>query len=169
MYDNLQNKPIIGVMGSTSCNEEEYGLAERVGELIAQRRGIVLCGGGTGVMEAVCKGAKKAGGITIGIMPGSNRFESPHNQYVDIPIYTGMSDGRNAINAKSSDVVIAISGSYGTLSEIGLALKSGKHVVALNSWQLSSKNTSLQNYYPVNSPEEAVELVFLFLKNKVDL
>jgi uncharacterized protein (TIGR00725 family) len=112
----LSHKPIIGVMGGGSCTDPIKSIAFHVGQLIAQRGGIVLCGGRTGVMEAVCQGAHENGGLTIGIMPGSNADESPPNPFVDIPIYTGMSNGRNAINVKSSDVVIAINGGSGTLS-----------------------------------------------------
>jgi len=166
MSDNLKGMPIIGVMGSAVCTDAEGKLAERVGEVIAQRGGIVLCGGGSGIMKAVCMGAKRGGGITIGIMPGSDRYESPPNEFVDIPIFTGMSDGRNSINAKTSEVVIAIAGSYGTLSEIGLALKNGKKVVALESWELYRRGKSPENYFPVQSAEEAVELAFSFLDER---
>ncbi len=152
------------MIGGASCNAEEYSIAEAVGELTASRGGIVLCGGGRGVMEAVCKGVKKAGGTTIGIMPGSTPMESPPNRFVDIPIFTGMSDGRNVINTKSSDVVIAIGGSFGTLSEIGLALKSGKRVISINSWNINRDGVKMDNYLKVDSAEEAVELAFNLLK-----
>jgi uncharacterized protein (TIGR00725 family) len=111
-------------------------------------------------MEAVAKGAKKANGITIGILPGSNMEESPPNHFIDIPIFTGMSDGRNAINAKTADIIIAIGGEGGTLSEIGLALKNNKEVVALQSWELKRKDKIPSQYHTVGSPEEAVELAF---------
>ena len=166
MRDDLKGLPIIGIMGSALCTDTEGKLAERVGELIAQRSGIVLCGGGSGIMKAVCRGAKRYGGITIGIMPGSSKFESPPNEFVDIPIFTGMSDGRNSINAKTSEVVIAVAGSYGTLSEIGLALKNGKKVVALKSWELYREEKPPENYFPVQSAEEAAELAFSFIKER---
>ena len=157
-------------MGAAVCTAEEYRLAHRVGELIAERGAVVLCGGGSGVMAAVSEGAKSAGGLVIGIMPGSDSTESPPNKWVDIPIYTGMSDGRNSINAKSSDVVIAIAGSFGTLSEIGLALKNGKQVIALNSWRLSREGCALQRYIQVSSPEQAVKTAFEIVNsNKVAL
>jgi uncharacterized protein (TIGR00725 family) len=117
-------------------------------------------------MEAVCKGAKKIGGTTIGIMPGSDKSESPPNTYIDIPIFTGMTDARNAINAKSSEIVIAIAGSFGTLSEIGLALKCGKKVIALDSWVISRKNRIPEDYYAVFSAEEAVDFAFKLLNKR---
>ena len=163
MKDMKKIGPIIGVMGGSRCSPDEWQLAFRVGELIATKGGVVLCGGGIGVMEAVCKGAKKSGGLTIGIMPGSNHFESPPNPFVDIPIFTGMSDGRNSINVKSAEVIIAVGGSYGTLSEIGLALKNGKKVIALRSWELHREGLTIINYFQVDSAEEAVELAFSIL------
>ena len=147
-------------MGGSSCSKSIAEIAGRVGELIAEKGGILLCGGGSGVMEACCKGAKSAGGMTIGILPGSNENESPPNEYIDIPIFTGMSDGRNSINAKSSDVIIAIDGEAGTLSEIALALKNGKHVIALNSWDIAKNGKIPVGYHMVKTAEEAVELAF---------
>ena len=147
-------------MGGSSCSKQIAEIAERVGELIAEKGGILLCGGGSGVMEACCKGAKSAGGLTIGIMPGSDRSESPPNEYIDVPIFTGMSDARNSINAKSSDVVIAIDGGSGTLSEIGLALKNGKPVIALDSWDLKRNGKIPDGYHTAKTAEEAVELAW---------
>ena len=152
-------------MGGASCSPEIGKIAERVGELIAGKGGILLCGGGSGVMEHSAKGAKSAGGTTIGIMPGSDRDESPPNKYIDIPIFTGMSDGRNSINAKSSDVIIAIDGSSGTLSEIGLALKNGKHVIGIGSWELKRNGITPVLYHEAESAEEAVELAWKVMKS----
>ena len=157
------SKFIIGVMGGAACSEEESAIAERVGELIAEKGGILLCGGGSGIMTAVAKGAKNKGGLTIGIMPGSGSNESPPNEYIDIPIFTGMSDGRNSINVKSSDIVIAIAGGAGTLSEIGLALKNDKKVITIGSWDLSRKGETPVGYFQVETAEEAVEMAFSFI------
>jgi len=114
-------------------------------------------------MTAVAKGAKSRGGLTVGIMPGSDGDESPPNPYIDIPIFTGMSDGRNSINAKSSDIVIAIAGGAGTLSEIGLALKNRKKVISVGSWNLSRNGETTPGYYQVGTAEEAVEMAFRFI------
>jgi len=162
-------KIIIGVMGGSRCSDEESAIAERVGGLIAERGWILLCGGGSGIMTAVARGAKRSGGLTIGIMPGSNSSESPPNSYIDIPIFTGMSDGRNSINAKSSDIVIAIAGGTGTLSEIGLSLKNHKKVIAVKSWELSRNNDTPSDYFQVETAEEAVELAFkIICQNQPD-
>jgi uncharacterized protein (TIGR00725 family) len=156
----LKSKFIIGVMGGSSCDDHIRDLAFQIGQLIAQRGGIVLCGGGTGVMEAVCYGAHEHGGLTVGIMPGSNALESPPNPYVDIPIYTGMSDGRNSINVKSSNVVIAINGGPGTLSEIGIALKNGKYVIGVSTWEPKIDNELPPGFVVASDPEDAVEKAF---------
>jgi len=126
---------VIGVMGASSCNDEVYNEAYEVGRLIARQGAILLGGGRTGVMEAAAKGAKQEGGLTVGILPGSNEMESPPNPFIDIAIFTGLSDARDAINVRSSDAVIALWGGFGTLAEIALALKIGKPVIVLHSWR----------------------------------
>ncbi len=109
---------------------EVYWMAEELGRSIASRGAVLITGGRGGVMEAVCKGAKEKGGLTIGILPESEKDANP---YVDVSIVTGMGDARNVINVKSADVVIALHGGAGTLSEIALALKAGKRVIAVKS------------------------------------
>lgn len=126
--------PIIGVMGSGRKSPHEH-LAYQLGCLIAREGYILLTGGGGGIMEAASRGAAETNGIVVGILP-SNGPEDPRygiypNPYVTIPIYTGMSDARNVINVKSSDVVAVLPGGGGTLSEIGLALKSKKPVIVI--------------------------------------
>ncbi|MFQ5788382.1 MAG: TIGR00725 family protein, partial [Thermodesulfobacteriota bacterium] len=112
--------------------KEEFKAAEEVGKEIAKRKGVVVCGGEGGVMEATCKGAKSENGLTIGIIPGYRKSEA--NQYVDIPIVTGMSHARNIIVVRSSDAIIALGGSYGTLSEIAFALKLGIPIIGIKTW-----------------------------------
>ena len=127
---------IISVIGSSKpATEEHVELAEAVGRELANRGVMVVCGGLTGIMEAVCRGAKSAGGTTIGILPG--HAASNANNYVDIPIVTGMGYSRNVIVVYSGSAVIAVGGAYGTLSEIGHALSEGIPVVGLKSWPLS--------------------------------
>jgi uncharacterized protein (TIGR00725 family) len=150
---------IIGVFGSGSVGEKtpEWQTAYKVGRNIALNNGIVLTGGLGGVMTAASRGAREAGGTTIGILPGS-RETSPPNPYVDIAIFTGMGEARNVINVKSCHAAIAIGGEYGTLSEIALALKTGCPVVSLASWQCSR----IGRLVPVTTaadPEEAVRKV----------
>jgi uncharacterized protein (TIGR00725 family) len=150
---------IIGVMGGSSCTPREYDLALEVGKRIAARGWVLLCGGGTGVMEAAARGAKEAGGLTLGILPGSDAEETPPNPHIALPIFTGMSDGRNAINVKSSDVVIAIGGGFGTLSEIALALRCGKPVIGLNTWTFAREGADMGLFIKAETVEEVERLL----------
>lgn len=109
-----------------------------------------MCGGLGGVMEAACSGAQGAGGTTVGILPGLDRSEA--NAYVDVAIATGLGEARNALVVRAADAVIAIGGGYGTLSEVALALKAGKRVVGLGTWDVEGVEA-------VDSPESAVEAV----------
>ena len=113
----------VSVIGGSVVTDAQYELAEAVGRLLGKRGHEVVCGGRTGVMEAVCAGARAAGGHTISILPGPDRAAA--NEYVDTPIATGMGNARNALVVLNSDAVIAIDGSTGTLSEIALALDAG--------------------------------------------
>ena len=146
---------IIGVIGNSSCSPEEAKLAETVGELLAQRGAIIVCGGLGGVMEAVCCGAKFKGGLTVGILPGQDANMA--NPWVDIPIVTGLGEARNVVVVKSAQAVIAIGGSYGTLSEIAYALKSGIPVIGLNTWSLSRNGREDDSIIRVQSAAEAVD------------
>ncbi|MFH0813429.1 MAG: TIGR00725 family protein, partial [Pseudomonadota bacterium] len=125
----------IGVIGNSACSDEVINLAEKVGEEVAKRKGILICGGLTGVMEGAARGAKKAGGLTVGILPGNR--DSDANPFIDIPIVTGLGYARNIIVVQSSEVVIAIGGKYGTLSEIAYALQFNIPVVGLQTWDIS--------------------------------
>ena len=154
-----KRRPLVGVMGGSRCDEEMSKLAFRVGVLIAERDAVLLCGGGGGVMEAAAAGARQAGGLTVGIMPGADEGESPPNQYIDVAIFTGLRDGRNWVNACACDALIAIAGGYGTLSEIGLALKIGRPVVLLHTWQFDC-DENLPQPPKATTAEEAVDLAF---------
>jgi len=109
-----RSKLFIAVIGGSECSPEEAKMAEEVGRELALRGATIVCGGLGGVMEAACRGAHSAKGITVGILPGDDREAA--NPHVDIPIVTGMGYARNAIVVKSAQAVIAIAGSYGTLS-----------------------------------------------------
>lgn len=126
---------IVAVIGDGSCSAETARLAEQVGRLLAANEAVVICGGLGGVMEAACRGAKSAGGLTIGVLPGRNYRDA--NPYVDIPVVTGMGEARNVVVVGSARSIIAVSGGFGTLSEIAHALKLGIPVVGLGTWQLS--------------------------------
>ena len=124
----------IGVIGPSRATPEIAEAAFQVGALIARGGAILVCGGGGGAMEAACRGARSAGGTTVGILPGPTREDA--NPFVDIAIPTGMGEARNALVVRASDAVIAVGGGVGTLSEIGLALKMGRPVIGLGTWAL---------------------------------
>jgi len=153
--------PIVGVIGAARTDEEARALAYDVGRLIAERDAILVCGGLSGVMEAACQGAYEHNGITIGILPTDDTYEA--NPYVQVPIATGFGIGRNVVIARTADVLIAVGGSYGTLSEIGLALNLGKRVVHLQSWDLDQAGAvDAELYVEAQTPEEAVERALEF-------
>src|SRR4030042_693834 len=143
------------VIGGSGCSLEEAKLAEEVGQELARRGAILICGGLGGVMEAACKGASAEGGITVGILPGDDR--SAANPYVRIPIVTGIGYARNVIVVKSAQAVIAIDGSYGTLSEIAYALQNGIPVIGLNTWSLSLNEQVDDAIIPAQNAREAVD------------
>jgi uncharacterized protein (TIGR00725 family) len=118
-------KRLVGVIGSSVGTPEQLAQARTVGRLIAERGAVLLCGGMTGVMTAAAQGAREAGGLTIGILPGANAAESPPNEFIDIPLFTGLREARNYLIACASEGLIAIGGGYGTLSEIALGLRLG--------------------------------------------
>ncbi|MFC1507269.1 TIGR00725 family protein [Thermoproteota archaeon] len=153
----------ITVIGSAqSISSDVYQMAEELGKAIASRGAVLITGGRGGVMEAVCKGAKEKQGLTVGILPGCDKDANP---YVDIIIVTGMGDGRNIINIKSADAIIAVNGGAGTLSEIALALKTGRKVIAIRpSGGVAEKMAGIvidgREVTSVESVEEAIDLVF---------
>jgi len=128
-------KPMVAVVGPATCTDNQADIAEAVGKIIAERGAIVVCGGRGGVMEAVCKGAVSSGGITVGILPGTDANEG--NPYLSVSLPTGLGEARNTLIARAGQAMIAIGGSYGTLSEIALALKFGRKVVGLETWSAS--------------------------------
>ncbi len=144
----LRKKIRIGVIGGSSPDKEARQQAFRVGQLIAEKGAILVCGGLSGVMESASRGAKEAGGFTIGILPGNSLDDA--NISIDIPIATGMGYSRNSLVAMNSDAIIAIDGQYGTLSEIAYGCIYGKKVIGLGTWDL-------EGVAPVKSPEQAVD------------
>jgi uncharacterized protein (TIGR00725 family) len=155
---------IIAVIGDSSCSPEEAKLAESVGELLAQRGATIVCGGLGGVMEAVCRGAKSKGGLTVGILPGED--PSMANPWVDIPVVTGLGEARNVAVVKSAQAMIAIGGGYGTLSEIAHALKSSIPVIGLNTWSLSRNEREDDSIIRVQSATEAVDKAISLAKRR---
>jgi len=152
---SLEAQMVIAVIGDSSCSAEEAKLAEAVGEGLAQQGATIVCGGLGGVMEAVCRGARAKGGMSIGVLPGEDI--SMANQWVDIPIATGVGYARNMAVVKSAQAVIAIGGNYGTLSEIAYALKSDIPVIGLNTWSLSRNGKEVDAIIRVGNAGEAVD------------
>jgi uncharacterized protein (TIGR00725 family) len=137
-------------VGPGEALPEVVTAAEAVGRGLAARGAVVVCGGLGGAMEAACRGAKEAGGMTVGLLPGLDRRDA--NPYVDVAVTTGLGEARNALVVRAADALIAVGGGYGTLSELGLALRTGKRVVGLGTWEIDGIE-------PASSPEEAVEAV----------
>jgi uncharacterized protein (TIGR00725 family) len=148
-------KKFIAVIGGSQCSSQEARLAEEVGRELARRGVILVCGGLGGVMEAACRGANSEGGVTIGILPGESRQTA--NPYVQFPIVTGIGYARNVAVVKSAQAVIAIDGSYGTLSEISHALQNSIPVIGLNTWSLSKNGQQDNSIIPAQSAAEAVD------------
>ncbi len=146
----------MSVVGSGTASGELYEMAREIGRLVAERGGTLICGGRSGVMEAAARGATEAGGVAIGILPDEDRKGG--NEYLSHSVATGTGHARNLAVVCSGDVVIAVGGEYGTLSEIGLARKVGRSVVALESWELG------EHVSVASSPEEAVEAAFGLLE-----
>ena len=150
----MNQKRIIAVIGGSKCSRQEAELAEEVGRELARQDAILVCGGLGGIMAATCKGASSEGGVTIGILPGGNRQTA--NPYVQIPIVTNLGEARNVVVVKSARAVIAIGGGYGTLSEIGHALRNGIPVIGLNTWTLSRNGQPDSSIIVAQNPAEAV-------------
>jgi uncharacterized protein (TIGR00725 family) len=150
----------VAVIGAAACEpgSEAARLGEEVGRRLAEAGATLVCGGLTGVMEAACRGAREAGGVAIGIVPGNSVGEAnPHCSHV---VATGIGHARNLAVVSSGEVVIAIGGEWGTLSEIGFARAIGRTVVALRSWALSGRERmeGAPGVLLADSPREAVEL-----------
>ncbi|HVM01919.1 MAG TPA: TIGR00725 family protein [Acidimicrobiales bacterium] len=125
----------VAVVGPGDAAPEALASAEAVGRALAEAGAVVVCGGLGGVMEAACRGARQAGGTTLGLLPGADRAAA--NRWVDVAVATGLGEARNALVVGAADAVVAVAGGYGTLSEIALALKAGKPVVGLGTWDVA--------------------------------
>ena len=168
---SVARKPyIIGVMGShRDQSPAVMADARRLGEALARRGYVLLTGGGPGVMRAACEGANKAGGLVIGVLPNDKQhpLEKYPNEFVDIPIFTGMYDARNVINAKTPHVLVALSGGAGTLSEVAIAIRSGTPVISLHAPPF--KIPEEHDFIAVNTVEEVlreIERILAELKKK---
>ena len=149
--NDLKKKLRIGVIGGANPSQESYDLALKVGRLIAENNTILICGGLGGIMEASSRGAKEAGGVTVGILPGNSKLDA--NPYIDIAVATGLGYARNSLVAMNSDVLIAVDGHYGTLTEIAYGFIYGKKIIGLGTWDI-------QGVIKARTAEEAVKLAF---------
>ena len=131
-----KRKLIIAVIGGSQPDKESMTIAEQVGRLIAEKDAILITGGMGGVMLAASKGAHEAHGLVIGVLPGIDKRNA--NEYVDIPIVTGVGEARNSIITRTCDCAIAIDGSYGTLSEIAYCMMYKKPVIGINTWKIDA-------------------------------
>jgi uncharacterized protein (TIGR00725 family) len=147
-----KGQTIIAVVGAGKCSKKMKDLAEAVGKAIAERGGILICGGLGGIMEGAAKGAKSKKGITIGILPGDSKGDA--NEYIDFAIPTGIGEARNLVVIKTADGIVALPGKYGTLSEMAFSLKLEKPMVSLSAWNISERVERFED------PVKAVERLF---------
>lgn len=146
----------VAVVGSGKSDPENEKIAYELGGLIAKQEATLICGGLSGVMNAAAKGVFEAGGTSIGILPGVSRQGS--SKYLTFALPTGIGEARNAIIARSADVVIAVGGEFGTLSEIAFALKLGKPVIGINTWHLLKDQEENLSIARAKNAQEAIEM-----------
>jgi uncharacterized protein (TIGR00725 family) len=152
----------VAVSGGGEADAADCRLAEDVGRELALRGAVVVTGGLGGAMEAACRGAKRAGGTTIGILPSNDRAEA--NAWVDVAVPTGLGEGRNALVVRAADAVIAVAGGFGTLSEIALALRLGKPVVGLGTWELAREGRPVPAVAVAAGAAEAADLAVAMVR-----
>ncbi len=149
-----KRKPMIAVIGAGKCSKKLRDMAALVGKHIAENGGILVCGGMGGIMEGAARGAKEAGGVTIGILPTGDKADA--NEFIDYAIATGFGEARNIMVVRSADAVVAFPGKYGTLSEMAFALKAGKPVISISAWKLGDEIRQVDD--PVEAAQLALEL-----------
>ena len=154
-----RQRPIVGVVGGGTVAREVHDLAFAVGRRIGEAGAVLLCGGGSGVMAAAAEGAREAGGATVGIMKAASG-SFPAN--IDCAVFTGLGDGRNYVNVRTSDAVIALHGEAGTLSEIGFAIKLGVPLVYLAAWDFLHRQPAFAASWCATA-EDAVRTAFELL------
>ncbi len=147
-------KLMIAVVGAGKCSKKLRDMAAVVGKYVAEQGGILVCGGMGGIMEGAARGAKEAGGITIGILPTGDKADA--NEYIDYAIPTGFGEARNIMVVRTADAVVAFPGKYGTLSEMAFALHAGKPLIAVNAWRLGDEIVQVDD--PLEAAKRAMEL-----------
>lgn len=165
-----RSAPYVGVIGTSQPGPQLLTAAAGIGEAIAQRGGVLLCGGLGGVMEAAARGARAAGGTTVGILP---RGRDEANPWLDVALATGLGEMRNLVLVRSCDVVIAVGGGYGTLSEIAFALRVGTPVVGFETWELAAPPETLhvgrrrqRDLETADSPAAAVQRAWELMEGR---
>ena len=149
-------KLYVGVAGASRPERGLVEQAERLGRRLAEGGAVVVCGGGPGVMEAVCRGAQAAGGTTVGLLPGLDRAEG--NAYLTVALPTGLDQGRNLLLVRSSDALVAVGGGFGTLSEIAIALRAGTPVIGLATWSLRLDSRAVDAFPVADDPDAAADM-----------
>ena len=144
----MAHRPYVAVIGPSDATSQQERAAEAIGRGLADGGGIVLCGGLGGVMAAACHGAAAAAGVTVGLLPGTERTTA--SEWVQIALPTGLGELRNGLVIRGADAVIAVGGAYGTLSEIALALRTNVPVIGLDTWEIEGIDR-------VGTPAEAVQ------------
>jgi uncharacterized protein (TIGR00725 family) len=157
---------IISVIGGEDATGDALSLADEIGRELGKRGITLCCGGRGGIMEAACRGARSAGGHTIGILPGHDASESPPNRWVEFPVFTGIGYARNSAVVLSGDAVIAIDGAYGTLSEIAYALIHDTPVIGLDTWDFDYHGHEGDRITRVSDPVQAAELAIEKAKSR---
>lgn len=150
----MTERAYVAVCGAGDPSAEEAAWAEEVGRAIARAGAVLVCGGLGGVMDAAARGAESAGGTSVGILPGADRRAA--SSHLSVAIATGLGEARNALVVRAADVLIAVGGEFGTLSEIALALKTRVPVVGLGTWELSKRGAPVSAIVRAANPEEAV-------------
>ncbi len=149
----MKKDTYIAVVGPSAATPAEHALGEEIGRLIAETGAVLVCGGLGGLMEAAASGCAKAGGRSVGVLPGER---SAANPYLTVAVATGMGEARNAIVVRTADALVAVAGEFGTLSEIALALKMGRPVVGLGTWELGKDGAPVDAIVRAATPAEAV-------------
>jgi uncharacterized protein (TIGR00725 family) len=157
--------PYIAVVGAGDASPREIDQAEEVGRLLGRAGAVLVCGGLGGVMDAAARGAGSEGGISVGILPGDDR--GPASPHLTVAIPTGLGEARNALVVRGADAVIAVGGEFGTLSEIAFALRFGRPVIGLDTWQLAKREGPVEAIVRASSAAEAVSLALQRMRPEV--
>ncbi len=147
-------KTVIAIVGAGKCSRKLRDMAAAAGRYVAEQGGVVVCGGMSGVMEGAARGAREAGGVTIGILPGTDKSDA--NEFIDFALPTGFGEARNIMVVRAADAVIAFPGKYGTLSEMAFALKMKKPLVSVGAWKLGDDIVQIDD--PVEAARVALEM-----------